>query len=441
MVITCGRYFCSRYRRGRYGLWPISSSPSRVGYCILPYLAFFGVSHHAETTVAAEVEDSASCRPNSFCADSTPVGLSCMESDMGDEVNSDVDFRQDIETEAVSLVAGLNANSSVPYSIDPEVVESFNTMTASMISLVQSEVARCLTNKQIDQTVVSQVTHDVRTRLEGCTEPLRNCQHVKSKIHFLTSIFWVLHHNLYISAHNSSHTEVYLHMCMIHFSMLQLKRPSGVCCRIKIMSKLCCRTSVLLVFCRTGQMVPSAASTHFLVIQANFPSKFNCFYDDMGVTNPLRSHGSVHNVGMFYYTIKNLPPEFNSCFANVHLLALCYSHDLSVHGFEPVLNSFVAEMKDLSTAGLTGDFPVLGSTTIYVSLCQVTCDNLALNKMFGFIESFQAAISAHFAMQRVNKYRSGIARNSFSDVLLTCTIKMLMVCRVQDNKAKTLQGC
>ena len=54
-----------------------------------------------------------------------------MESDMGDEVNSDVDFRQDIETEAVSLVAGLRANSSVPYSIVPEVVESFNTITAS----------------------------------------------------------------------------------------------------------------------------------------------------------------------------------------------------------------------------------------------------------------------------------------------------------------------
>ena len=111
----------------------------------------------------------------------------------------------------------------------------------------------------------------------------------------------------------------------------------------------------------------------------------------MGVTNPLRSHGSVHNVGVFYYTIKNLPPAFNSCFANVHLLALCYSHDLSVHGFEPVLSAFVAEMKELSTGGMTGDFPILGSTTVYVSLCQVTCDNLALNKMFGFIESFSGS--------------------------------------------------
>jgi hypothetical protein len=29
------------------------------------------------------------------------------------------------------------------------------------------------------------------------------------------------------------------------------------------------------------------------------------YYDGLGVTNPLRSHGSVHNVAVFYYTIKN----------------------------------------------------------------------------------------------------------------------------------------
>ena len=71
-------------------------------------------SHHAETAAAAEVEDSASRRPSSFCADSTPAGLSYVESDTGSEVNSDVNFWQDIETEAVTLVAGLRANSSVP---------------------------------------------------------------------------------------------------------------------------------------------------------------------------------------------------------------------------------------------------------------------------------------------------------------------------------------
>ena len=115
------------------------------------------------------------------------------------------------------------------------------------------------------------------------------------------------------------------------------------------------------------------------------------YYDGMGVTNPLRSHGSLHNIGAFYYTIKNVPEEFNSCFANVHLLALCYSHDLSVYGYEPVLEKFVSEIKSLSTVGFEGDFPILGHCTVYASLCQVTGDSLALNGLLGFIESFSGS--------------------------------------------------
>ena len=61
----------------------------------------------------------------------------------------------------------------MPYSVVPAVVESSNSMTASMISLMQSEVARCLTDKQIDKTVDSQVTQDIHRKLEGCAEPLK----------------------------------------------------------------------------------------------------------------------------------------------------------------------------------------------------------------------------------------------------------------------------
>ena len=112
------------------------------------------------------------------------------------------------------------------------------------------------------------------------------------------------------------------------------------------------------------------------------------FYDGLGVTNPLRGHSTLHNVGVFFYTIKNVPQRYNSCFANIHLLALCYAQDLKKYGFKPVLEKFVAEMNLLSEIGFSDTFPVIGEQTIYASLCQVTCDNLALNGILGFIESF-----------------------------------------------------
>lgn len=41
----------------------------------------------------------------------------------------------------------------------------------------------------------------------------------------------------------------------------------------------------------------------------------------MGTTNPLRGQSVMYNVGVFYFTVKNIPKAYNSCFANVHLLA------------------------------------------------------------------------------------------------------------------------
>jgi hypothetical protein len=42
----------------------------------------------------------------------------------------------------------------------------------------------------------------------------------------------------------------------------------------------------------------------------------------------------MHNVSVFYYVVQNLPPLFNYCQANVHLLAVCYAADLKVYGFD-----------------------------------------------------------------------------------------------------------
>ena len=69
----------------------------------------------------------------------------------------------------------------------------------------------------------------------------------------------------------------------------------------------------------------------------------------------------------------------------IHLLALCYAHDLKVHGFSAILGKFSAEMTKLSRMGFHGVFPVIGEATVYVNLCQVACDNLALNSLLGFV--------------------------------------------------------
>ena len=118
---------------------------------------------------------------------------------------------------------------------------------------------------------------------------------------------------------------------------------------------------------------------------SKFAIAIQLFYDGMGKTNPLRGQSSMCNVGVFYFIVKNLPNVFNSCFSNVHLVSLCYAQDLKTYA---VLSNFVREMKQLTEHGSAGSFPVLGDCTVYVSLLQVAGDNLALNGLLGFIESF-----------------------------------------------------
>jgi hypothetical protein len=67
----------------------------------------------------------------SALSDSFPANNNCLESahmvrgETDDGEEDDAHPVQDIETEVVSLVAGLHANSSIPYGVIPSGVESY----------------------------------------------------------------------------------------------------------------------------------------------------------------------------------------------------------------------------------------------------------------------------------------------------------------------------
>jgi len=53
--------------------------------------------------------------------------------------DSDVtELYNDVCTEGISLVAGLRANSSMPFSVVPGIVQSFNDMSSSLVSLIST---------------------------------------------------------------------------------------------------------------------------------------------------------------------------------------------------------------------------------------------------------------------------------------------------------------
>jgi hypothetical protein len=76
------------------------------------------------------------------------------------------------------------------------------------------------------------------------------------------------------------------------------------------------------------------SENELLCDKTKFTITLQLFHDDIGTTNPSRGQSATSTIGVFYYTIKNLPFTSNPCFANVHLLAVTCAVDLIKYGFD-----------------------------------------------------------------------------------------------------------
>jgi len=112
------------------------------------------------------------------------------------------------------------------------------------------------------------------------------------------------------------------------------------------------------------------------------------YYDGVGITNPLRGASTIHNCGMFYFTILNLPPRYNASIHNIHTVAVCNSLDLKCpSALDILLERIVDEIERLSRDGM--EIEINNNTVqVFVRLAQISGDSLGLHQIMGFIESF-----------------------------------------------------
>ena len=137
----------------------------------------------------------------------------------------------------------------------------------------------------------------------------------------------------------------------------------------------------------------SLLQNHEYVSLLNFPPegseeqrkilKIQIFYDGLSTTNPLRRKTHRQTLGVFYFTILNLPSRFRSCHSNIHLLAICPYHLLN-----PIIATIIRDLKILKIQGISVNVHGFGETVFYGTLSNVSRDTLALNQILGLIESF-----------------------------------------------------
>lgn len=126
---------------------------------------------------------------------------------------------------------------------------------------------------------------------------------------------------------------------------------------------------------------------HPLYSKSKNALQIQVYYDDFETSNPLGSKQGIHKLGCLYFTLRNLPPHLNSSLMNIHLISLFHSQDAKKYGIDKVLAPFVDDVKVLEKDGMKVSF---AEEPLHGTVAQVTGDNLGLNSILGYVESFAA---------------------------------------------------
>jgi len=137
------------------------------------------------------------------------------------------------------------------------------------------------------------------------------------------------------------------------------------------------------------------------------------YNDDCETVNPLGSKVVVHKLGFLYFTIKSLPPEFLSKLSSHFLVAVYKSDDAKIYGIDSVLLPVIEELKDLEVNGITINTSHFKGE-IRFSVPQLCGDNLGLNAILGFTESFSGNYFCRMCKAQ-NHHKDTDKRRCYSD--------------------------
>ncbi|CAF1363426.1 unnamed protein product, partial [Didymodactylos carnosus] len=135
--------------------------------------------------------------------------------------------------------------------------------------------------------------------------------------------------------------------------------------------------------------------------------KIVLYYDDIGITNPLGTR--KRGVGMFYYTLCNIPRFLRSQDRSIHLVACADKADINEFGIQRLLKDFIDSINILQESGIeieltNSNSSIIDATTITISktmvlkgsLLVIVGDLLSLAGIHGFKMGFRHALKPCF---------------------------------------------
>lgn len=135
------------------------------------------------------------------------------------------------------------------------------------------------------------------------------------------------------------------------------------------------------------------------------------YYDDYDTGNVLGSHSGTNKLGAIYASIPCFPPQCTSQIKNIFLVQLFKSSDRKKYG-NKVFSSLIDELNYLSQNGILITLQNSTVETVYFALGLCIGDNLGLNSMLGFVESFSSGFFCRLCKMSKNDSKRQLTENT-----------------------------
>lgn len=122
------------------------------------------------------------------------------------------------------------------------------------------------------------------------------------------------------------------------------------------------------------------------------------YFDDFETLNPLGSHAGCYKIGIMYFTIATIPPEYASRLENIFLTHIFYSNDRTQFGNKKIFQPVIEELKFLETEGISIQVGIKSYKIKFV-LAELAGDNLGLHAILGLHESFSSTYFCRFCTE------------------------------------------
>lgn len=134
------------------------------------------------------------------------------------------------------------------------------------------------------------------------------------------------------------------------------------------------------------------------------------FYDDFEPNNPLGSKSGLCKIGAVYISVASVPVQYASLLENIFLAQLNFSADRVQYGNKNIFYKIIEELKYLETEGIEIQISSK-NIRVYFTLLLILGDNLGLNSVLGFDESFQSHYFCRFCKTHKDETTSQTIEN------------------------------